>query len=79
VPLEPLIEEDRRRCPQCEAEAGPEQDGEYLYYSCGRCGADFGYQRVPSSQPTCAAGLPAEAPPASAPVFIADTIRRRPG
>ena len=44
-------------CPQCGADAEPEEDGQILWFVCPDCGAEFGYQPVPLAGPLCAAGL----------------------
>ena len=45
-------------CPQCGADAEPEEDGQILWFACPDCDALFGYQPVPLAGPLCAAGLP---------------------
>lgn len=51
--------EDAAECPSCGATAQPEQDGDVTYWSCG-CGYDWGYQAVPSTDPSCQLGIPEE-------------------
>lgn len=78
-PPEPLVEESQE-CIVCHlAKAEPEQDGDFLYYTCPECGSSFGYRRIEPDGPVCAAGLPLAAPRAGdSPVFLGQTISRRP-
>lgn len=71
--------EGQYACPQCDAAAEPEQDGDVMFFACPRCGAEFGYQRVLRG-PVCAAGYTTGEPAAqaAAPVFLGTTILRRP-
>jgi hypothetical protein len=89
--MQPEIEESRP-CPQCGEAAVPELDRDLKFWACPECGAEFGYVRVVSPDPVCAAGLPVEVvagaaqPPGvmtlksgenSTSVFLGTTIQRR--
>jgi hypothetical protein len=78
-------------CPQCGADAEPEEDGSVLWFACPECGAEFGYQPLPQAGPVCAAGLVIRVDDAQPPgamslesggerrsVFLGNVIRRRP-
>jgi hypothetical protein len=77
-------------CPQCGADAEPEEDGAVLWFACPRCETEFGYQPVPVSEVRCAAGLVIRVDDAQPPgvltlesggqrqsVFLGSTISRR--
>lgn len=78
-------------CPQCGAEAEPEEDEAVLWFACPQCDALFGYQPLPQAGPLCAAGLSIRVDDAQPPgvlslesggerksVFLGNFIGRRP-
>lgn len=76
-PPEPAIEETTG-CIYCSRTAELEQDGGFAYFVCGTCSGEFGYRRIISDVPLCAAGLPIRAGAAqSQPVFLGSVIKRR--
>lgn len=69
------------RDPECDGTAEPEQDGDFSYYACSRCGYEFGYQQVRRDAGSCQLGVPEtvrrRADTTPAPTFLGTVGRRR--